>query len=62
MLHFSHDQNSKNKGRINAVYSLFGNTSSKNLYPIETSQLICLANQLTGVYMIQVFIEKYSQR
>ena len=34
---------------------------SKNSYHIETSQLICLANQSTGFYMIRVFTERYFQ-
>ena len=32
---------------------------SKNSYHMETSQLICLANRMTGFYMIQVFTERY---
>ena len=31
----------------------------KNSHHIETSQLICCANQLTGFYMTQVFTEGY---
>ena len=31
---------------------------SKNLHHIETSQLICSSNQLTGFYMIRVFTER----
>ena len=34
---------------------------SKNSYQIETCQLNCLANQLTGFYMRRVFIERYFQ-
>ena len=34
---------------------------SKNLFHIETSQLICIANQITDFYMIQVFTERYFQ-
>ena len=32
---------------------------SKNSYHIETSQLICIANQLTSFFMIPVFTEKH---
>ena len=32
---------------------------SKNSCHIETSQLICKANQLFGFYMIQVFTERH---
>ena len=31
---------------------------SKNLFYIETSPLICNANQKTGFYMIQILTEK----
>ena len=31
----------------------------KTSHHIETSQLICFANQLTGFYMTQVFTEGY---
>ena len=34
---------------------------SKNVYHIETSQLICFVNQLTGFYMMQGFTERYFQ-
>ena len=34
---------------------------SKNSYQIETCQLNCLSNQLTGFYMIRVFIERHFQ-
>ena len=34
---------------------------SNNSYHIETSQAISKANKLTGFYMIQVFIKRYSQ-
>ena len=32
---------------------------SKNSYHMETSQLICFANRLTGFYMIEVFTKRY---
>ena len=32
---------------------------SKNLYHIETIQLICFANRLTGFYMMQGFTGRY---
>ena len=32
---------------------------SKNSYHMETSQLICFANQLTGYYMIQGSTKRY---
>ena len=31
---------------------------SKNLYNIETNQFICTTNQLTGFYVIQIFMIK----
>ena len=31
----------------------------KNLYHIETSQLICCANQLSSFYVTQIFTEGY---
>ena len=31
----------------------------KNLYHIETRRLICIANQVTGFYMILVLTERY---
>ena len=34
---------------------------SKNSYHIETIQLICFANQLTGFYTKQGFTERYFQ-
>ena len=34
---------------------------SKKLYHIETSPLICYANQLSGCYMIRGFTERYFQ-
>ena len=34
---------------------------SKNLYHMETSQLICNTNQLHGFYMIQFFTERNFQ-
>ena len=42
---------------LTVVYSEIPFT--KNLYHIETIQLICFANQLTGFYMIQGFTEGY---
>ena len=36
--------------RVTEVYP--GIPFSKNLYHIETSQLICIANQMTGFYML----------
>ena len=30
---------------------------TQNSYHIKTSQLICIANQLAGFYVVQVFIE-----
>ena len=32
---------------------------SKNLYYIETSQLISFANQVTGFYMKHIFVEVF---
>ena len=32
---------------------------SKNSFHIEISELICIANQMTGFYMIQVLTERY---
>ena len=40
--------------RLKLYYSPFGNTPSKISNHIETSQSVCFANQLTGVYTIQV--------
>ena len=34
---------------------------SKNLFHIETSQLICNANQITDFCIIQVFTKRYFQ-
>ena len=34
---------------------------SKTLFHIETSQLICIANQIIDFSMIQVFTERYFQ-
>ena len=34
---------------------------SKNSFHTETSQLICIANQMTGFYMIQVLTKRYFQ-
>ena len=31
---------------------------SKNLYHIETSQLTCIANQMTGSYKMQPFTDR----
>ena len=47
--------------RIKLNYSLFGNTPSKILKHIETSQSICFANQLTGFYITQTSTERYLQ-
>ena len=35
---------------------------SNNSNPIETSQLICSASQMTGFYKLQIFTEKYLAR
>ena len=32
---------------------------TKNFYRIETSQFICIAYQLSGFYILRVFIERY---
>ena len=32
---------------------------TKNLYPITTSQFICIVNQLSGSYIIHVVTERY---
>ena len=46
-------------------YSIFvvcSKTSlSNDLYYMETTQLICISNKLTGIYMVQVFNERYFQ-
>ena len=34
---------------------------SQNLFHIETSELSCIANRMTGFYMIQVLTERYFQ-
>ena len=34
---------------------------SKNLHHIEPNQMICIANELAGFYIIQVFTERFFQ-
>ena len=34
---------------------------SKNSFHIETSELICITNQMTAFYVIQVLTERYFQ-
>ena len=43
------------------LYSLFGNTLSKILNNIQTSQLTRSANQLTGFYTTQASTKRYLQ-
>ena len=42
-------------------YGLLEIPSSKNSYHIETSQLICKVNQLTGFYMTLIFTDRSSR-
>ena len=42
-------------------YSHFGNNPSKNVNHIETSQLICFENQLTGFFTAKASTERYLQ-
>ena len=45
------------------IFNLCSETPfSKNLHRVETNQLICIANQLAGFYMIQAFTESFSEQ
>ena len=75
MKSYSVEFNSKNVlSRVCDSYSLFGNTlqlkktvnfmalfMDENSYDIETSQLICKEDQLTGFYMTPVLTERSFQ-
>ena len=41
------------------VIIFLGILFTKNLYHIETSQFICIANKLSGFYILRVFTERY---
>ena len=47
---------------INKIIDCSETSFSKTLHGIETSQMICNANQLTGFYMTQVFTKGVSEQ